>query len=449
MSKLLEMETKEVVQTSQGGYVIQTSVPVLDYLPYQVHDCNPVCISQYPYNPIMFKSCTYLTIPLHLGWRRQISTHKDSEVQGNWTVFYITPCGKRLRNMQEVHTMLRTYNTNLTVDMFVFDCWVNVLNVFQASKDLLEMTDISHGVERMAIPACNSYSTTPPPFMEYTTTPHPQPGVQNISNTDTDFLVGCDCTDDCQDKEKCTCMQLTIQATSSDWEGKINHSAGYVYRRLPDVVLTGIYECNHTCACSATCLNRVVQLPLRVRLQVFKTETKGWGIRTLVDLPQGSFISTYAGRVYASEQEAGFEDDYFADLDMIEVVESRKEGYESDISDEDETVMNEVPFELNNNKNQTRTRQLFGVNQEVFIMDAMTKGNVGRYFNHSCKPNTFVQNVFVSHHDIRFPTMAFFTTKFVAAGTELCWDYGYKVGALPGKQIDCHCGEEGCRKRLL
>jgi len=97
--------------------------------------------------------------------------------------------------MQEVHTMLRTYNTKLTVDMFVFDCWVNVLNVFQASKDLLEMTDISHGVERMAIPACNPYSTTPPPFMEYTTTPDPQPGVQSISNTDTEFLVGCDCTD--------------------------------------------------------------------------------------------------------------------------------------------------------------------------------------------------------------------------------------------------------------
>ena len=174
----------------------------------------------------------------------------------------------------------------------------------------------------------------------------------------------------------------------------------------------------------------------------------------MVDLPQGCFISTYAGRVYASEQEAGFADAYFADLDMIEVVESRKEDYESDVSDEDEALVKDDLLELNNNeinfkKKPTRTRQLFGDNQEVFIMDAMTKGNVGRYFNHSCKPNTFVQNVFVSHHDIRFPTMAFFTAKFVAAGTELCWDYGYKVGALPGKQINCHCGEEGCRKRLL
>ena len=62
--------------------------------------------------------------------------------------------------------MIRTYNTNLTVDMFVFDCWVNVLNVFQANIDLLEMTDISHGAELMDKPACNPYSTTPPPSME-------------------------------------------------------------------------------------------------------------------------------------------------------------------------------------------------------------------------------------------------------------------------------------------
>ena len=117
------------------------------------------------------------------------------------------------------------------------------------------------------------------------------------------------------------------------------------------MVLTGIYECNKTCSCDTTCLNRVVQqLPLRAKLQVFKTETKGWGIRTLVDLPQGSFISTFAGRVYASEQEAGFAYAYFADLDMIEVVESRKEDYESDVSDEDEALEKDDLLELSNNE---------------------------------------------------------------------------------------------------
>jgi histone-lysine N-methyltransferase SETDB1 len=37
------------------------------------------------------------------------------------------------------------------------------------------------------------------------------------------------------------------------------------------------------------------------------------------------------------------------------------------------------------------TRKLFGKNEDVYIMDAKEKGNVGRYLNHSCNPNVFVQ----------------------------------------------------------
>ena len=459
--KLLQM--KDGLKVPTLGHLVQQKVPTLDYLPYELHKCSPHCVAQYPHQPSLHRSNSPLTIPLHLGWRREVATHKDSEVIGNWSVFYITPCGVRLRNMEEVHTMLTIYNSSLSVDLFVFDCWVNVLNEFKATKDLLEMADVSHGSERMAIPACNPYSSTPPPFMEYSTAPQLQQGVKDVSDTDAGFLVGCDCTNDCQDKERCACRQLTIQATACDWDGMVNTHAGYNYRRLPDVVLTGIYECNQTCACMTTCLNRVVQLSLRARLQVFKTQSKGWGIRTLVDLPQGSFVCTYVGKVHVSEEEAGFEDAYFADMDMIEVVERRKEGYESDVSEdemeEDETIeenklvmdvyAKNIASEVNVKPKFRGTRQLYGPGQEVFIMDAMTQGNIGRYFNHSCSPNTFVQNVFVSQHDLRFPSMAFFTMKFVPAGTELCWDYSYKVGALPGKQIDCHCGADNCRKRLL
>merc|ERR1712114_53758 len=59
---------------------------------------------------------------------------------------------------------------------------------------------------------------------------------------------------------------------------------------------------------------------------------------TLHDIPQGSFISAYVGNLYTSEeankQGQNFGDEYFAELDMIEVVERRKDGYESDVSDE-------------------------------------------------------------------------------------------------------------------
>ena len=45
-------------------------------------------------------------------------------------------------------------------------------------------------------------------------------------------------------------------------------NVGYVYRRLLETVSTGIFECNRKCKCKQSCLNRVAQHPLRVKLQV-------------------------------------------------------------------------------------------------------------------------------------------------------------------------------------
>jgi len=342
----------------------------------------------------------------------------------------------------------------------------------------------------------------------------------------------------------------------------VDRSAGYNYRRLNEIVLTGIFECNSKCACKKTCLNRVVQHPLRMKLQVFKTEKRGWGIRTLHDIPQGSFICVYVGNLFESEeankQGQNFGDEYFAELDMIEVVERRKDGYESDVSDlsemsegeaepdtetdkkakdktkaasteEDELTEEEAESEPGNEspdsdftpslvdlhsaaeeerrerrrravaqldgaadsdsdglevvkesvkavkeavrrggfsattgiqgpKGKARgaekakfvsTRKLYGKGEDVYIMDAKSIGNIGRYLNHSCNPNVFVQNVFVDTHDMRFPWIAFFSSSFVRAGGELCWDYNYEVGSIPGKELYCSCGSEYCRGKLL
>lgn len=46
-----------------------------------------------------------------------------------------------------------------------------------------------------------------------------------------------------------------------------------------------------------------MQHPLSQKLQLYKTEAKGWGIRCLNDIPQGAFICVYAGHLL-TEQEA-------------------------------------------------------------------------------------------------------------------------------------------------
>ena len=165
----------------------------------------------------------------------------------------------------------------------------------------------------------------------------------------------------------------------------------------------------------------MVQFPIRSRLQIFKTANRGWGIRALDDLPQGAFVCTYVGKLYGPEegnaQGTAFGDMYFADLDMIDNVERRKEGYESD-PDEDEGIEDDsdsdserpkkrektegTPLEAavvdrqdsreeNKESKFTSVRKLYGPDEDIYIMDAMTQGNVGRYLNHSCDPNVFVQ----------------------------------------------------------
>ena len=171
-----------------------------------------------------------------------------------------------------------------------------------------------------------------------------------------------------------------------------------------------------------------MQFPIRTRLQIFKTANRGWGIRALDDLPQGAFVCTYVGKLYGPEegnaQGTAFGDMYFADLDMIDNVERRKEGYESD-PDEDEGIgydgdesdserpkkrerLEEKPPAPTKNPESsqeesrfTSVRKYFGPDEDIYIMDAMTQGNVGRYLNHSCEPNVFVQNVFAHSHDLR------------------------------------------------
>uniref|UniRef100_A0A8C4XR93 Pre-SET domain-containing protein n=1 Tax=Falco tinnunculus TaxID=100819 RepID=A0A8C4XR93_FALTI len=51
-----------------------------------------------------------------------------------------------------------------------------------------------------------------------------------------------------------------------------------------------VFECNTMCQCSESCQNRVVQRGLQFRLEVFKTEKKGWGLRTLEFIAKGRFV---------------------------------------------------------------------------------------------------------------------------------------------------------------
>ncbi|XP_014205106.1 histone-lysine N-methyltransferase eggless [Copidosoma floridanum] len=528
-------------------YQTQNKIQTKKFVP---HRCGPKCVESISFTPDELRGYSPLSIPLLCGWNRQFCRFP----KGKKIIFYQAPCGVRLRNMEELHKYLRKTNCPMSVDLFEFDFWVHCLAEFVLDKCFVNIKDLSYGVESVAIPCVNEIDHAYPDTIKYTTQREPTDDVH--INLDPDFLCSCDCEDDCADKNKCQCWQLTIQGATLG--GRVpNAAVGYVYKRLPEAVTTGIYECNSRCKCSVkTCLNRVVQHPLNLKLQVFKTAPRGWGIRCLNDIPLGSFICIYAGRLLteqgANEGGKNYGDEYLAELDYVEVVEGIKEGYESDVldpelplggdpdsdpkykekgkhddteshktgsndsddeykidkklqktlnidedsndgsirsrlrkrkkddsnqgledkgsedgqslkdgqdkagSDEDDNNMREpskLDLAVDTRKIEKGTfksvREFFGEEESVYIMDAKTTGNIGRYLNHSCDPNVFVQNVFVDTHDVRFPWVAFFALSYIRAGQELTWNYSYDVGSIPGKVIPCKCGASNCRGRLL
>jgi histone-lysine N-methyltransferase SETDB1 len=93
----------------------------------------------------------------------------------------------------------------------------------------------------------------------------------------------------------------------------------------------------------------VVQNGVRVRMQLFRTQSKGWGLRCLDDIPKGTFVCTYAGHLLTEEmsdtrgQELG--DEYFAELDFVDCLlklredsSNNFENSQSDVGSDSETA---------------------------------------------------------------------------------------------------------------
>ncbi|XP_044215646.1 histone-lysine N-methyltransferase SETDB1-B isoform X2 [Thunnus albacares] len=647
-----------------------------DRIFYLAHTCQPACLNRVrPAKSDMHRGKNPLLTPLLYDFRRMTGRRKVNRKM-TFHVIYKAPCGLCLRNMSEIqHYLFQTRCDFIFLEMFCLDPYVLVDRPFQPQRPFYYIPDITRGKEDIPLSCVNEIDSTPPPKVAYSKERIPEDGV--FINTSPDFLVGCECTDGCRDKSKCSCHQLTLQATGCTPGAQINPNAGYLHKRLEECLPTGIYECNKRCKCSQMCTNKLVQHGLQVRLQLFKTQNKGWGIRCLDDVAKGSFVCIYAGKIltddFADKEGLEMGDEYFANLDHIESVENFKEGYESeahcsdsegsgvdmtrikiqpsalvssnpvgrppkkgeskssaqspsssgdsnddddkDSKSEDESDSSDDTFVKDNyyssssvwrsyttrgqvkgnkegsqdskdglsasargtddekppsmpeetgkskvaswltsqglkkesgdskshvksettgkkqdvmtlsdsddvqtissgsedNKEKEKvpqgvtkkqvavkstrgialknshgmmvktgqpgggggqggqggksgqqgqtgaggdnapknTRQFFDGEESCYIIDAKLEGNLGRYLNHSCSPNLFVQNVFVDTHDLRFPWVAFFASKRIRAGTELTWDYNYEVGSVEGKVLLCCCGSTECRGRLL
>ncbi|GFZ13528.1 ribosomal protein L14p/L23e family protein [Actinidia rufa] len=150
-------------------------------------------------------------------------------------------------------------------------------------------------------------------------------------------------------------------------------------------------------------------------ISVFMTpEGKGWGLRSLQDLPQGVFVCEYIGEILTN-----------AELyERISQSPNNEERAHPVLLDADWSS---------------------GVlkDEEALYLDATYFGNVARCFD----PNLVEIPVEVETPDHHYYHLAFFTTRKVEALEELTWDYGidFDDHDHPVKAFKCLCGSKFCR----
>ncbi|XP_065253533.1 histone-lysine N-methyltransferase SETDB2-like [Emys orbicularis] len=261
---------------------------------YQNHDCSNVCLANRPLNS--YKGENPLKIPILCHFQRRHA--KADSLSKSLDVNYKAPCGRSLRNFQDVQSYLFETECNfLFVDHFSFNTYVQLGRNTLNREALVFDFDISNGAESVPISFCNEVDSARLPYFKYRKASWPRG--YYLNNFSSMFLDSCDCTDGCTDRSKCACLQLTAKGCSENSASPSNRaSCGYRYKRLDGPVPSGIYECNLSCKCDRMrCQNRVAQHGIQVRLQVFNTDRKGWGVRCLDDIDKGTFVCTYSGRL--------------------------------------------------------------------------------------------------------------------------------------------------------
>ena len=204
--------------------------------------------------------------------------------------------------------------------------------------------------------------------------------VKNMQKVESEEpVVCCECKDCYESKDEC-CSAVNGFPLVYQKNGRLSQKQSE--RDL-------IFECNSKCKCDKDCANRQVQRGRSFELEIFRTESKGWGVRTLEKIPKGSFITHYPGEVVSLIEAGNRPTTYLYDL-----------GAHLDSTD--------VEF--------------------TYVVDASKYGNVARFVNHACAPNCRTLFTWIDRSaNNLLPIIALFAIKDIRPYEELTYDYSMEV----------------------
>uniref|UniRef100_A0A0N5B1B6 MBD domain-containing protein n=1 Tax=Syphacia muris TaxID=451379 RepID=A0A0N5B1B6_9BILA len=356
----LAHSTSSTVSRPKGrAKLISLPVPSWEISRHNHAVCSPCCVREQdkdpdnPANHKVFNNYSPFAFPLLTGWSRMtVSFNRSAKLRKSRSsihtvIAYRSPCGRVFYTLEDIANYLKETKSFLTINLFSFENSLRPRCYYSSPLENRLIDDYADGMEYpVAIPVVNDVDLEHPQKILYDVKRRPFNEETDMSTISTEFCSGCTCIDDCSDAKKCSCRQLTRGENlrlAKSLQTSVS-SADYSYGRLSRLelgtLLSGIYECNSNCQCNKQrCNNRVVQRGIRFPIELFKTKYCGWGIRTLVDIPAGTFVCNYVGMILTDNQ-AEMQgqlvgDTYFANVDFAQNVESEKRNAGVDLEDDD------------------------------------------------------------------------------------------------------------------
>lgn len=259
---------------------------------------------------------------------------------------------------------------------------------------------------------------------------------RGVEMIDPGFLASCDCPEGICDPATCSCTE-NIQ--EDGWQGIPFYQTedGTMVLR-PEFLnrRAALIQCSDTCSCHPNCWSQVVKRGRTVRLDIFQTPDRGFGLRSPDRIKAGQFIDCYHGELITAA-ECDARDAAIKETDKASYLFNLDYNNPADSDDENDDT-----------ESQPKRR---------YVVDGRKFGSVSRFLNHSCRPNLKIVPAFHHYADDAIYDTAFFAVRDIEPGTELTFDY------YPMEELDrdretgrdrrmkdpdvtkCLCGQEGCR----